>query len=486
MGLVQDALRYTSTGALHWDDIIHITPRPEISPQEKAEYKRRKKQGLPSNLTPEQEAELQRRKAVAQRISRSEAPKWRKKMNSILGMMDNIEDAITTAAYISRVAGMFFPPAMELSGVLMGIAGIMDLAMMIDPMRWNRSEIKKMFRDSNRRSPKGKRGKWGENARARQKPHTWSRLLPKKYREPYEKVAKYLPTLGEALEIGQTSDWLFGVGISLGPIFGTKEENLWSAGKKAWHEYRHTETAIGVSQGRLVAETSESPTRIVPVTHDMTSRKLLNSLPMMPAFMATMPDDDIVRGMTAGLIAIQSVAEAHQQYEPDEPYLELIDAKLSAPIPTRPLTLLALEELGCDPYAGIGWPTRGGDRESVLSMHEEIRQDGQAALNGVLEGMDPYHIRTAYIGTAANVTMLSGWELNLSPLDKMDWDDSSLGYVASKIPHYGIWPAEDAERKPWVDALGEMVAERDMMDTGITRERMLEILRNHGAKVRVM
>jgi len=232
-----------------WRDIIHITPRPIITPEEREAHRRAIRKGLPSPLSPEQLAEIQRRKQRAIAASRSQIPEWRQRMIAVLTALDDIQDAVATAAWLARAIGVFYPAALPVAGGLMTASTILDAIMLIDPLRWATKDLKRAVRDKQRNNPRGKTMQKGTQGGTDAKPWSWSkqadkwaqdaveknkaageiasRLLPKKYRDAWKKAAQMAPTLGDAIQAAQTTDQFVGIGLSLGPLFGAGEEQFW-------------------------------------------------------------------------------------------------------------------------------------------------------------------------------------------------------------------------------------------------------------------
>ena len=232
-----------------WRDIIHISPHPTITPEEREAHRRARRKGLPSPLSPEQLAEIQRRKQRAIAMRRSQIPEWRQRMIAVLTAMDDIQDAVATAAWLARAIGVFYPPALPVAGGLMTAATILDMIMLIDPLRWATKDIKRAVRDKQRANPRGKTMRQGTQGGTDAKPWSWgkqadkwardaveknkaageaiSKLLPRKYRDAWAKAAQLAPTLGEAIQAAQTTDQFLGIGLSLGPLFGAGEEAFW-------------------------------------------------------------------------------------------------------------------------------------------------------------------------------------------------------------------------------------------------------------------
>jgi len=183
-----------------WRDIIHITPRPIITPEEREAHRQARREGRPSPLSPEQLAEIQRRKQRAIAISRSQIPEWRQRMITALTMIDDIQDAVATAAWLARAIGVFYPPALPVAGALMTASGILDTIMLVDPLRWATRDLKRAVRAKQRTNPKGKMMQKGTQGGTDAKPWSWGKQADKwaqdaaaRNRAAGEAISKLLP-----------------------------------------------------------------------------------------------------------------------------------------------------------------------------------------------------------------------------------------------------------------------------------------------------
>lgn len=192
-------------------DTFHYKPFDQLSPEEKrAKFARWHEEAKHSHI-----------------------PKWYQKAQHWITVLDNIEDALSTAGALSRLAAYLFP---EAAPVLMPLSAALELAsFMLD--------IPKDFLAV----PGGPMGIKGaaEDVLKLSNPSKVLRQILKK--EVPKTLKEALPTFGEAIEMAQVADNLFGVGLCLGPIMG-KISNLWFASmekvgilpsKEPHHEYPH-------------------------------------------------------------------------------------------------------------------------------------------------------------------------------------------------------------------------------------------------------
>jgi hypothetical protein len=85
-----------------WDDVVHITPRPTITPEMRNVYYAAKRQGVSSGLDPVIVEEIQRRSRRAQSIQTSTAPEYAKAYGQVMTAIDNVQDLLTTVTTSGR------------------------------------------------------------------------------------------------------------------------------------------------------------------------------------------------------------------------------------------------------------------------------------------------------------------------------------------------------------------------------------------------
>ncbi len=168
-------------------DIIHVIPRGLQDPDEL------KRQA--------------RERAIA--IRQSAIPEWRQQWTKVHTMLDNIEDALVTAIVAGRLLMVPFPRLRPVVQALVAGDTLLNTAVNMMRLPYPGSVKKLRLLKTAARNPKN-----------------W-------IMDPIRKVRplRGFPTVGETLEILQTTDWLFGVGLQLGPIFGALEENLFRGGR---------------------------------------------------------------------------------------------------------------------------------------------------------------------------------------------------------------------------------------------------------------
>lgn len=191
-----------------FEDIVHWKLPTRISTEEMALHRYAKRRKLPSPLNPDQLKMLTFRKVRFLRSLAAPTPRWMSNIAAIQNALDNAEDALVTTAVLGRWAAKAAPRllgrAVPYFGWTLLGADILNLANIFTWMRraGNPTSCKHMELVS--RNPFHRKAAL---ARAIKMRRSWL-------------------TVGEALEILQTTDQVFGVGISLGGIVGTLSDIL--------------------------------------------------------------------------------------------------------------------------------------------------------------------------------------------------------------------------------------------------------------------
>lgn len=201
-----------------WDDVIHIRPRPEVTPAQRAQLAGERRAGIVPTLDPAIVAELDRRARIAENIRESAVPEWRRQVIKVLTAADNVEDILSTAEWISRPLQAVIPGGRAVGRAARGTSSALDRIQTVlrGPSIVGRRQKSKaeQQRRANARTRKGK-------VRGVQRAQQWVK-----------------DNFGKLLEAGQAADTITGIGISLGGIFGALEEaqdraimSAWSGGK---------------------------------------------------------------------------------------------------------------------------------------------------------------------------------------------------------------------------------------------------------------
>lgn len=185
-----------------FSDVIHIVPKARISAEERAAHLFAIKRGLPSPLTQEQLNSLKYKKFRFLKALASATPTIVKNIGAVSTVLDNVEDGLVTISVLGRIAAKIAPKLMGrtipvVGWVLLGadILNALNLASWISTAAMAKKRNMEALAEKN---------PFHSKAAARRA----------------SKLKRAIPSFGEYLEILQTTDQLFGVGLCLGGLMG--------------------------------------------------------------------------------------------------------------------------------------------------------------------------------------------------------------------------------------------------------------------------
>jgi len=165
-----------------WDDIIHIIPDEARSLEDRRDRRRRR----------------------AENLRRSPTPEIVQSTREILTWIDDIQDALVTLSLASRVLVKFTGRILPGARTVATLADALNVATLLDTTGLAFPADKRQMRDLLRRSPASYRARLLRTAR----------------------TSRVNATLGELLQVLQTTDTLFGVGVSLGAYMAAPVDAL--------------------------------------------------------------------------------------------------------------------------------------------------------------------------------------------------------------------------------------------------------------------
>jgi len=184
-------------------DIIHWSAPEPMTEQEAMDWKKRNWKAF----SPERREELRKIKAKKkeryQAMLASPTPEFVTNAGSILTSLDDAQDCISTLAFVGRVAAKLAPRVLSKFftgpvGWLLLANDVLNLIISLGQYPFMPMGSKRLAEQCTSSHPFSKKAKV---ARAR-------------------KLRSWKPTKGDVIQLLQTTDQVFGVGISLGPIVG--------------------------------------------------------------------------------------------------------------------------------------------------------------------------------------------------------------------------------------------------------------------------
>ncbi|MBA7495078.1 hypothetical protein ES702_05657 [subsurface metagenome] len=206
-------------------DIVHIGLHKPMSTQEKVLWYSGRKMEIGKSRQIELYYQKERSRERYQKMMASPIPNVISSITSVLTAIDDVQDAIISLAAIGRIACFFLPKIITSMlawpiGLLWFIATIMGLliapsACALNPMACKRYIRQKLAMRS--KTLKGKSRPLGKRVTAAAK-YEAARL--KAGVKGYATSGSFMPSFAEGIQMAQVTDSIFGIGISIGPIFG--------------------------------------------------------------------------------------------------------------------------------------------------------------------------------------------------------------------------------------------------------------------------
>ena len=386
-----------------FEDIIHLTPRPKIPWLQVPDVRTGKlRWTLSRNLTALEAEEFIRRREIAEQIRQSPQPEFARTVAEVLTTIDDIQDALLTVIVFARLAIRRLPG--PLRTVLAGGLAVADTMQL---MGFGALDLVRV------RAIKGRLMKEGS-------------ALPftKKWKaQALRRLARRMPTYGELVQVLQTTDQLFGIGVSLGPILGFIMDILFGLGKGARIGYR--DPCLDIVRGtaiKLLEKWGKIPLGTVPPRRpptgflapyksvldpsiqDLSYREILDSIlvrtnPRLPTSPFTQAE--FTQQLAAYNVFLDMVEETTRGENIDELTAQALDG-IVKPAPEIGPSATILGELGLeDPTTSGRLPFPGEPTQLTAAdaANQTMKTANQMLLNHY--NLDPGSIPAFYMGYLA-------------------------------------------------------------------------------------
>ena len=213
-------------------DLVHIVPKTKISDTEMKAHKAAAKAGRVSPLSKAQLELLAENKKRAIRISESPTPAVVRQVGQVLTWFDDMGDAMTTAAWgakglvwvATKIGIKAATRAIPYVGWALAAKDVFDMVSLFSLKKKVTAvgRVEKAYNSAVRTAGgrvTGKTAKMGRWYDTEINPFGKKAQISRA-----GKIARQIPTFGNIVEIAQTTDQLFGVGISFGPAVGFVED----------------------------------------------------------------------------------------------------------------------------------------------------------------------------------------------------------------------------------------------------------------------
>ena len=203
-----------------WDEIVHLPGSQTLTDGDLALVREVKKayseekatEIIAAQLGENKLRQLYLRTERFKAMFRSPTPRVVQDIGAILTQIDNVQDGLVTLLYLIRISYPLFrriapraaAKALPVIGVVSTAADILNLIQLIGSIGTSRFPGKRSLVQAF---------------------ETALRARGVKVLSP-QKIRDFLPSAAEAVQIAQTTDTLFGVGLSLGPVLGLVQDSI--------------------------------------------------------------------------------------------------------------------------------------------------------------------------------------------------------------------------------------------------------------------
>jgi len=371
-------------------DIIHYLPNKHMTLEHRRERKQRH----------------------LYRILSSPQPGWAQSYASAMCWLDNIQDAMTTGLVLSMVVRKWLPRifarAVPILGWVLLAYDLLSMLVALGRTPFTPMKSKRALCELVRSNP----------------------FTKKSRRQRQFRLWNMKPSWGAACEVLQTSDWLFGVGLSLGAIFGTITDAVFGG-------YKYI-------TGQPVEIRRTPPLQKM---YETTGFRSLKAAAMISAAGQTFEDElhfwtyitytgNVV--LTAPLIHLDP---------PEDYFVNPMAAMIPAPRPTNPETIGIIEAAGLSVSDGVRWPA---NQSKEISLDELT--DWQAVK--CYDSVTDYLLRhkNDWYGFLAGCWMNEAHSILLDAVDEeaeLEESYNPITHVALQMLKEGITPTDDRQKQEW-------------------------------------
>jgi hypothetical protein len=381
-----------------WDDIIHVVPQPRATAEEKDAHYAAKRRGDPSPLHPDLEASIDRRSRKVRAIQASASPAYAQAYGQVMTALDNVQDLVTTVATVGRLV---VNPAIRVAALAgtsrfasVAVAGRVGATLglrAIPVLGWvlTAADLMKLVTQIGMLAfPAYALACGGPRAAAAAlipallmgpalcKPiGSMSKINPfsRRNRLIRSRLARsWRPTIPNLIEVAQTTDALFGVGLSVGAVVGTIQDAAFGAEQRLRgnpvevNTTQFTESMHRIFSGRLAQETGAA-------LHDL--RTAATTLAYGVTLHGTQEDFTLgehIESLIATTAAVSTLEPYLMAPELEEAMELALDADLEPPIYLERELRADLELEGVPWPAERRWPLPGAPRtitgDSMMQM----------------------------------------------------------------------------------------------------------------------
>ena len=373
-----------------FDDVVHYKPDAWMTEKERITRKAR-------NL---------------QKIIASPVPAWANAYASAMTWLDNIQDAMTTGLMLSIGLRKVLPKVFARLVPYLGW-GLLAHDLLSALVALGRSPFTPM---------KGKR-----------KLCALIEKNPRKKKRKYgraERLWRMKPSWGAASEVLQTTDWLFGVGLSLGAIYGYLTDFAFSG-------YR-------MVTGEKVRIVKDPPLHEL---YDVTGFKSIQAAAMIQS--AGQVFDEETHFWTHITHVGNTILTAPIIHDdpPEDYYEDPMQVVIPAPEPTNPETRKVIEDAGLKIADGVRWPA---NEDKEISLDELSDWQAVHALDNTTDYLERH--KKDWNGFLVSTLVSQANEHLLEAVDpgaEVEEEYDAPTHITLQMMKYGITPTDETQTAEW-------------------------------------
>lgn len=449
-----------------WDDVIHIVPRTRPSQDDKDAHYAAKRAGTKSPVGTDVAFEIERRGAKARAIQSSASPGWAQAAGQVLTALDNVQDLVTTVATVGRltinpairaaelaatsrfatvavggrVAAKIGLRAIPLLGLVLTVGDLMKLVTQIGMLAFPAYAL----------ACAGPRAGLAAGIPALLMGPTlckpigaWSKINPfgRKAKLSRSRMARnWRPSIPNLIELAQTTDTLFGTGLSLGALTGLVSD-----------------TAFGIEQSNRGKAVEINTTGFADANHRVFSGQLareslagLHDLRVAATVLAYGPtlhgtqETFTVSEHIESLAATTSAMSILQSYLMADAMTDRVNAALDVQLePPRYLEDVAVADAmaaGVDLPPGRRWPLPGSPL--TLTGAELLSQGSLIIPSALGDLLRPIRdeVASTFIGSLVNqITERSAVWMTATD-DAITYQDQPMYQIMTSLALTNRWP----------------------------------------------
>jgi len=337
------------------EDVFHLNMEKPMTGKEMDHWQARDY----DYFSPDRLGEIQemkaKRKARYSRMLADPTPRVVRNFQSIMTSLDDTQDAISTIGVVGMIAKRAAPKALARLltgpvGVVMTAADVLNLLASVPMMCIMGKNPKQQIERYTKNNPFTKKGRVNNAA----------------------KLRKWKPRSADLIQGLQTTDGVFGFGISLGALVGLPFSLASGAAR-----------AIAGEKVKLNFE----PWKWKHI--QTVGMKMINAMPILWGYPHSTDDLELAESLAAYVLSQQALINVYQNWNPLDAVKDLDVIEVEAPRAWNPLTKEVIVEGGHSLDDGIGWPSVDKHTATLSELHETVEpyamQNMKAHLNRLLQ-----------------------------------------------------------------------------------------------------